>query len=203
LLSFFSFVQWGDYVVFEKGQVISHVNISIESVFDGGVYSCLSSNRLGQVKHSALIRVEGSSMIREMKNKSSIEGESVWIPCYILGNRPPVIISWSKDGRSLPFNHRQRVLKNGSLEIVNLNKEIDAGKYTCSLEEKNVQESESPSSVITSSSSSSSLTNRKIAQQSMHLDVKGKSFFLRLFRFPFPSLSTTDIMSFYEMYFYS
>ena len=161
------------------------MNISIESVFDGGVYSCSASNRLGRVKHSALIRMDGSSTIREIKNKSTIEGESVWIACWILGSRPPVIISWSKDGRSLPFNHRQRVHKNGSLEIVNLNKEIDAGKYTCSLEER-VLDSETPS--VFTSSSSSSLTNKKIAQQSMHLDVKGKLFFLRLFLPPLDSL---------------
>jgi len=35
------------------------------------------------------------------------------------------------DGMRVPFNHRQRVNKNGSLEITSLDKVIDSGNYSC------------------------------------------------------------------------
>lgn len=35
------------------------------------------------------------------------------------------------DGLQVPFNHRQRVHKNASLEILNIDKKTDSGNYTC------------------------------------------------------------------------
>lgn len=35
------------------------------------------------------------------------------------------------DDRTIPFNHRHRVYSNGTLQIANLNKHTDTGKYTC------------------------------------------------------------------------
>lgn len=31
----------------------------------------------------------------------------------------------------MPFNHRQRVHKNASLELLNVDKNTDSGNYTC------------------------------------------------------------------------
>lgn len=87
--------QWGDYVIFQKSQVVSHVNVTIESVLDGGLYTCTAGNRLGSISHSVVLRVEGRSRIREMANRSAVEGESVWLPCWILGS-DAVLIHWTK-----------------------------------------------------------------------------------------------------------
>lgn len=74
---------------------MSHVNVTVESVLDGGVYSCTASNRLGSITHSGLLRVEGRARIREMANRSAVEGESVWLPCWVLGSEA-VVIHWAK-----------------------------------------------------------------------------------------------------------
>jgi len=139
-----------------------------------------TNNRLSPARSSTGLSLHGFSAIKQINNQSSIEGDSVLIPCWVTGPlQPSIFISWSKDGRNLPFNHRQRILKNGSLEIVNLNKDIDSGMYTCSLEEKessSTGDSSSPSVVPFGSSptASSHLSSRRIAQQSMFLEVKGK-----------------------------
>lgn len=183
-LSFcFFYKKWGDFVILPRSTVISHVNITIESAYDGGVYSCTAVNRVGRISHSGLVRVSGPPAIRVMKNQRSLEGNSIQLPCYVLGTPPPgTVISWTKDGGSkvIPFHHRQRILQNGSLEIVTLDKQIDSGSYTCSLEEKDMSTltdsaGSSSSSLLTSTtSSSSSKSSKKIAQQSVHLDIKGK-----------------------------
>ena len=41
------------------GDVISHVNISNVQVEDGGIYQCVASNRVGDARHSADMRVYG------------------------------------------------------------------------------------------------------------------------------------------------
>ncbi|RWS06193.1 Down syndrome cell adhesion molecule-like protein Dscam2, partial [Dinothrombium tinctorium] len=102
---------WGDFVVFGKAQVVSHINVTIESVYDGGHYECTASNVAGQVKHSAIVHVSGATKIREMQNKNAIAMQSISLPCYTLGTKPQ-LIQWKK-------------------EISNLDKEIDSGKYTC------------------------------------------------------------------------
>jgi hypothetical protein len=48
----------GQYVTLH-GDVISHVNISNVQVEDGGIYRCTAANRVGQVSHSADMRVYG------------------------------------------------------------------------------------------------------------------------------------------------
>ncbi|RWS31821.1 Down syndrome cell adhesion molecule-like protein Dscam2, partial [Leptotrombidium deliense] len=121
---------WGDFVVFGKGQVVSHINISVESVYDGGHYECVASNVAATIRHSSEMIVSGETRIREMHNRSAVATQSISMSCYTVGTKPSLIV-WKKDGETLPFNHRQRIHKNGSLDISNLDKAIDSGKYTC------------------------------------------------------------------------
>ncbi len=106
------------------------MNISIASVFDGGSFECRARNDIGSVSHSALVRVNGPTQIRRMQNESVIAMQSISLPCRIVGYEPD-LIGWQKDGRGLPFNHRQRVHANGTLEIHNLDRDADSGIYTC------------------------------------------------------------------------
>jgi hypothetical protein len=48
----------GQYVTIH-GDVISHVNISTVQVEDGGNYQCTARNKVGEVSHSADLRIYG------------------------------------------------------------------------------------------------------------------------------------------------
>jgi hypothetical protein len=179
-------VQWGDFVVSDKAQVVSHINLTVESVFDGGLYACTATNSLGSVTHAAHLHVPGRSVIRTMADRTVTAGQSILLPCWVVGDEPEAI-HWHKglltankpvtchtftafcsfrcppihtharaDGRRVPFNHRQRLHKNGSLEISSLDKLIDTGRYNCS-----VHGGREPATMV------------KLAEQSMQLLVKG------------------------------
>lgn len=49
----------GQYVSLH-GDVISHVNISSVQVQDGGIYQCTAVNKVGEISHSAEMRVYGT-----------------------------------------------------------------------------------------------------------------------------------------------
>ena len=51
----------GQYVTVH-GEVISHVNISRTIVEDGGLYTCVASNRAGTADHSARLNIYGEKM---------------------------------------------------------------------------------------------------------------------------------------------
>ncbi|BES91298.1 Down syndrome cell adhesion [Nesidiocoris tenuis] len=119
----------GQYVTIH-GDVISHVNISNVHVEDGGIYQCKASNRVGEVSHSAAMRVYGLPHIRPMPNISAVAGEPLYLACPAAGY-PIEIITWFKEGRKLPTSRRQRVFSNGTLHILNVEREQDQGSYQC------------------------------------------------------------------------
>jgi Immunoglobulin I-set domain len=58
---FFCRFVMGQYVTIH-GDVISHVNISTVQVEDGGNYQCTARNKVGEVSHSADLRIYGESL---------------------------------------------------------------------------------------------------------------------------------------------
>jgi Immunoglobulin I-set domain len=60
-LMFFSRFVMGQYVTIH-GDVISHVNISTVQVEDGGNYQCTARNKVGEVSHSADLRIYGECL---------------------------------------------------------------------------------------------------------------------------------------------
>ncbi|XP_047103802.1 Down syndrome cell adhesion molecule-like protein Dscam2 [Schistocerca piceifrons] len=119
----------GQYVTLH-GDVISHVNISNVAVEDGGIYSCTASNRVGEVTHSADMRVYGLPFVRPMPNISAVAGEPLYIACPVSGY-PIESITWEKDRRRLPVTRRQKVFSNGTLLLENVQKDTDRGLYRC------------------------------------------------------------------------
>ncbi|XP_046406414.1 Down syndrome cell adhesion molecule-like protein Dscam2 [Ischnura elegans] len=124
----------GQYVTVH-GDVISHVNISNVQVEDGGIYQCTARNRVGEVMHSADLRIYGLPSIRQMPNVSAVAGESLYITCPVAGY-PIDTVSWEKGGRKLPLNRRQRVFSNGTLRIENVQRAPDRGLYRCTASNK-------------------------------------------------------------------
>ncbi|XP_055948883.1 cell adhesion molecule Dscam2-like isoform X4 [Argiope bruennichi] len=124
----------GDYVT-RDSRVVSYVNITSIQVEDGGLFSCKATNEVGSVTHAARINVFGPPTIRSMPNVTALAGEITVLPCPA-GGHPLSSISWSRDSRVLPQNHRQQVFPNGTLIIREVNKKADEGKYTCTAENK-------------------------------------------------------------------
>ncbi|RWS18294.1 Down syndrome cell adhesion molecule-like protein Dscam2, partial [Leptotrombidium deliense] len=113
-----------------NGDVVSFVNISNIRLEDGGLYNCEAINDAGNVSHSETIAVIGAPFIKVMKNITVLAGHTMLIRCPVSGY-PISKISWSRGGRQLPINERTKVFENGSLIIIDANRELDEGNYIC------------------------------------------------------------------------
>ncbi|KAL0182993.1 hypothetical protein M9458_022368, partial [Cirrhinus mrigala] len=66
-----------------------------------------------------------------MKNLTAIAGRDMYIHCHVIGY-PYYSIKWFKNSNLLPFNDRQRAFENnGTLKLLNVQKELDEGEYSC------------------------------------------------------------------------
>ncbi|XP_044016886.1 Down syndrome cell adhesion molecule-like protein Dscam2 isoform X3 [Aphidius gifuensis] len=119
----------GQYVTVH-GDVISHVNISQVMVEDGGEYSCTAENRAGKVTHNARLNVYGLPYIRIIPKVTAVAGETLRLKCPVAGY-PIDEIKWERGGRELPDNLRQKVMDDGTLIVLSVQKESDTGTYTC------------------------------------------------------------------------
>uniref|UniRef100_T1KQ15 Down syndrome cell adhesion molecule n=1 Tax=Tetranychus urticae TaxID=32264 RepID=T1KQ15_TETUR len=124
----------GDYVT-KDGRLVSYVNITSVLAQDGGLYECTASNDVDTVRHSRRINILGPPFIRPMKNISGVAEESLIINCPI-GGYPIETIFWERENIRLPYNHRQKVLANGTLIINDVERATDQGKYTCGARNK-------------------------------------------------------------------
>ncbi|KAL1266336.1 hypothetical protein QQF64_002011 [Cirrhinus molitorella] len=114
-----------------EGNVVSYLNISHTQVRDSGVYRCTCNNSAGTVSYQARINVRGPADIRPMKNLTAIAGRDMYIHCHVIGY-PYYSIKWFKNSNLLPFNDRQRAFENnGTLKLLNVQKELDEGEYSC------------------------------------------------------------------------
>lgn len=89
----------GQYVTVH-GDVISHVNISVVHVEDGGEYRCTAANRMAKVHHSAYLNIYGLPHVRPMGNYAAVAGETTVIKCPVAGF-PIASITWEKGQCSL------------------------------------------------------------------------------------------------------
>ena len=77
--------------------VESELNISGVSVTDGGLWSCLASNRAGRLVHEGRLNVRGPPTIRPMGAVSVVAGSSAAFHCVVAGY-PIHSIYWEKSG---------------------------------------------------------------------------------------------------------
>nr|AWV54575.1 mDscam12 [Tetranychus urticae] len=124
-------IRIGDYVS-DVYTVNSYVNISSTKTDDGGFYSCKASNIAGSLQHTARINVLGPPFIRPMANLTVLSAQNIQITCPYSGY-PIKSVTWLRDGRKLPQNHRQKVFLNGTFVINNVEKGADAGQYQCAV----------------------------------------------------------------------
>ncbi|XP_076675907.1 cell adhesion molecule Dscam2 isoform X2 [Andrena cerasifolii] len=124
----------GQYVTVH-GDVISHVNISVVHVVDGGEYRCTAANRVSKVHHAAPLNIYGLPHVRPMGNYAAVAGETTIIKCPVAGF-PIASVTWEKDGKVLPGSRRQEVSPNGTLVLHHVDSSTDHGAYTCTAKNK-------------------------------------------------------------------
>ncbi|KAL1481412.1 hypothetical protein MTO96_034480, partial [Rhipicephalus appendiculatus] len=108
----------------------SHVNISRIRTDEAGVWRCVAVNSAGVAEATARVAVRGPPAVRPFgSNRTAVATETLEIHCALL-TYPIRSIHWEKDGRKLPFHHRQKVFANGTLLVLATTVQ-DAGKYTC------------------------------------------------------------------------
>ncbi|KAL1414493.1 hypothetical protein MTO96_000895 [Rhipicephalus appendiculatus] len=122
-------VHYGDFVS-SAGDVISYVNVTSSTRDDGGLYRCEASNDLGTVWHEDRIDVRGPPRVRPMANLTVTSGTTLVYHCPYTGHPAPKV-TWSRGGRDLPHNERQRAFENGTIVITDVTRESDEGVYTC------------------------------------------------------------------------
>ncbi|KAK9880043.1 hypothetical protein WA026_008554 [Henosepilachna vigintioctopunctata] len=121
--------QIGQYVTV-NGDVVSNLNITSINTNDGGLYRCVASSKVGSADHSARINVYGLPFVRSMEKQAIVAGGTLIVHCPFAGH-PVEAVVWERDGRVLPINRKQKVFKNGTLIIENVERASDQATYVC------------------------------------------------------------------------
>ncbi|XP_049798773.1 Down syndrome cell adhesion molecule-like protein Dscam2 [Schistocerca nitens] len=121
----------GQYVD-QRGDVISHVNISSVRVQDGGLYSCSATNSMGTVFHEARLNVYGPPYVRPSAGPvRAVESGQVTLRCPYAGY-PISGVSWERRGSPLAADLRHELRDGGaSLRLLRVDAAADAGAYVC------------------------------------------------------------------------
>ncbi|KAK3932604.1 Down syndrome cell adhesion molecule-like protein Dscam2 [Frankliniella fusca] len=115
----------------EGDKVISYLNVTALLPDDAGEYSCEASNAAGRAAHAARLVLRGPPHVKPLAPRALVAGRDEELRCHVAGH-PIRTVAWEKDGRPLPSSpHRQRVFNNGTLVIVDVQKSVDEGEYTC------------------------------------------------------------------------
>ncbi|XP_044755484.1 Down syndrome cell adhesion molecule-like protein Dscam2 isoform X16 [Coccinella septempunctata] len=121
--------QIGQYVAV-NGDVVSNLNITSINTNDGGLYRCVASSKVGSADHSARINVYGLPFVRSMEKQAIVAGGTLIVHCPFAGH-PVESVVWERDSRVLPINRKQKVFKNGTLIIENVERSSDQATYVC------------------------------------------------------------------------
>ncbi|KAH7985852.1 hypothetical protein HPB51_026743 [Rhipicephalus microplus] len=123
------------------------IQLATVATQDDGIYQCLAYNALTQAQAStqlilgavnsagvaeatARVALRGPPTVRPfVSNRTAVATETLEMHCALL-TYPIKAVHWEKDGRKLPFHHRQKVFANGTLLLLATTVH-DAGKYTC------------------------------------------------------------------------
>ncbi|XP_077564303.1 cell adhesion molecule Dscam1-like [Haemaphysalis longicornis] len=113
-----------------ENHLVSYVNISHIRTDEAGVWQCVAVNSAGAAESSGRVSLRGPPAVRPFgANRTAVATEPLTLHCRLLSH-PLRSVHWEKDGRKLPFHHRQRVFANGTL-LVQATTVQDAGQYTC------------------------------------------------------------------------
>ncbi|XP_046991954.1 Down syndrome cell adhesion molecule-like protein Dscam2 [Schistocerca americana] len=121
----------GQYVD-QRGDVVSHVNISSVRVQDGGLYTCSATNSMGTVSHEARLNVYGPPYVRQLPQAvRAVAGGAALLRCPYAGY-PVAEVSWERRGTPVSAGLRHELRDGGAaLRILRVDPAADAGAYVC------------------------------------------------------------------------
>ncbi|EDM09581.1 hemicentin 1 (predicted) [Rattus norvegicus] len=97
---------------------------------DAGDYTCVAANEAGVVERSMSLTLQSSPMITLEPVETIVDaGGRVTLDCQAAGEPQPTI-TWSRQGRPIPWDNRLTMLPNSSLYIAAARKE-DTSEYEC------------------------------------------------------------------------
>ncbi|KAK7084280.1 hypothetical protein SK128_009907, partial [Halocaridina rubra] len=82
-------------------------------------------------------------VVRPMDEVTAVAGEKLVLTCPV-GGYPIHIRTWYKEGKQLPVSRHQVVHPNGSLVIDNVQRQTDAGSYSCTAATRHGDKSTQP-----------------------------------------------------------
>ncbi|KAM4812745.1 hemicentin-1 [Urocitellus parryii] len=97
---------------------------------DAGDYTCVATNEAGVVERSMSLTLQSPPVITLEPVETIINaGGKVTLDCQATGEPHPTV-TWSRQGHTIPWDDRIRVLPNNSLHIAAAQKE-DTSEYEC------------------------------------------------------------------------
>lgn len=118
----------------DDGSVLSIYQLSHSD--DGKIIVCSAVNSAGSVSTRVVLsvsRLDDSPpplIMHGPANQTLVTGTIASMPCKAAGNPTP-LISWYKDGSPVIQDERIDIDESGVLTIVDLNKNLDSGLYSC------------------------------------------------------------------------
>ncbi|GAB6020910.1 hypothetical protein CHUAL_003555 [Chamberlinius hualienensis] len=117
------------------GNTMSTLSIKSVELEDGGTYICTAINEIDRKQHMRRVNVYGPLRSRVTPTVNVVAGQKALLNCPIYGY-PIDSISWEKDSVRLPIDARQRLLRNWTMSISDVQRGADSGKYTCTATNK-------------------------------------------------------------------
>ncbi|KAK3730033.1 hypothetical protein QZH41_009543, partial [Actinostola sp. cb2023] len=123
-----SWLKNGDLLVFGHGKYRQEpsgtLRVSGLEPQDTGTYTCQATNQNGfDTVNLTVIVTESPTIVKPPQNMSVVEGKTLKLECVTKGFPLPRI-TWTHNGKVLPYNHSK-------LEIKNIVKRKHEGNYTC------------------------------------------------------------------------
>ncbi|XP_065220187.1 cell adhesion molecule Dscam2-like isoform X2 [Planococcus citri] len=104
---------------------------------DSSNYVCIASNSLGEDRKKLKLKITSEVIVFVRPQKQVVDsGSSATFNCSIHGGRGQLIISWLKNGHTLPLSSKIDVRNNGELLTIHSVSREDKGMYQCFVRNK-------------------------------------------------------------------
>ncbi|KAG1665359.1 Down syndrome cell adhesion molecule [Nymphon striatum] len=114
----------------KDGSISNTLNVTNVQSKDGGLYTCIALNKVGEKRYTGKLHVYGLPLVKEMLNRTVVAGENFLLHCYTSGY-PIKSIYWFRDNYAIASGTKYEIFNNGSIIVKKADKISDSGRYTC------------------------------------------------------------------------